>query len=102
IQITLAKLSSGPVLADSPLQNLEINSTLLIAKTLIARWLASYFPLSPREVRAIILAALELKLPSVIDGCQSGVWQPTKFVTFLLVPFHMEINIKNFYVYLKI
>ncbi|QQP54115.1 Uncharacterized protein FKW44_006833, partial [Caligus rogercresseyi] len=50
------------------------NSTLLNAKALIAKRLASHSPISPWEVRAIILAAaaryaaLDLKIPSVTDG----------------------------------
>ncbi|QQP54559.1 Hypothetical protein FKW44_007423, partial [Caligus rogercresseyi] len=51
-----------------------INSTFLNAKALIAKRLASHSPISPWEVRAIILAAaaryaaLDLKIPFVTDG----------------------------------
>ncbi|QQP41224.1 Uncharacterized protein FKW44_015523, partial [Caligus rogercresseyi] len=51
-----------------------INSALLNAKALIAKRLASHSPISPWEVKTIILAAaaryavLDLKIPFVIDG----------------------------------
>ncbi|QQP36373.1 Uncharacterized protein FKW44_021450, partial [Caligus rogercresseyi] len=78
----------------------SINSTHLNAKALIAKRLASHSPISPWEVRAIILAAaaryaaLDLKIPSVTDGKWS--WAGDVIRYFPSCPYLMEKLLKTF------
>ncbi|QQP51110.1 Uncharacterized protein FKW44_012350, partial [Caligus rogercresseyi] len=78
-----------------------INSTLLNAKALIAKRLASHSPSSPWEVRAIILAAaaryaaLDLKIPSVTDGKWSWAADVIRYFPSCSLPYGKII--KNFY-----